>query len=325
MSPPPTMLLFTDASLRGWGAHLEDLVASGVWSEADQDLHINILELRAVWFALQSFQERLMGHRVALMSDNTTVVAYINKQGGTVSSSLWLLTKQVLTWAELNSVSLVGRFVPGHRNVLADQLSRRGQVISTEWSLHPRIVQGVFGVWGTPMVDLFATSLNNRLPVYCSPVPDPLAWKVDAFVVPWNDLDVYAFPPFAVIRLVLNRLLMSQRTRMTLIAPKWPQQEWYPDLLSLLVEEPIELPHWRNLLRQPHTQAVHTALGRVSLHAWRLSSEACEREGFLSQLRVRYPPRSEDHLPTYTRANGPSSVVGVVKGVSLRSQQLYNR
>ena len=325
MSPPPTMLLFTDASLRGWGAHLEDLVASGVWSEADQDLHINILELRAVWFALQSFQERLMGHRVALMSDNTTVVAYINKQGGTVSSSLWLLTKQVLTWAELNSVSLVGRFVPGRRNVLADQLSRRGQVISTEWSLHPRIVQGVFGIWGTPMVDLFATSLNNRLPVYCSPVPDPLAWKVDAFSVPWDDLDVYVFPPFAVIRLCINRVLMSRRTRVTLIAPKWPRQEWYPDLLALCVEEPLELPLWRNLLRQPHSQAVHGALGRLGLHAWRLSSVACEREVFLTQLQLRYPPRSGSPPPTSTRANGPFSVVGVVKGVSLRSQQLFSR
>ena len=325
MYPPPTMLLFTDASLNGWGAHLEELVASGVWTGTDRNLHINILEMRAVWLALLAFQERLMGHRVALMSDNTTVVAYINKQGGTVSSSLYLLTKQILTWAELHSVSLVGRFVPGHRNVLADQLSRQDQVISTEWSLHPRIVQAVFRSWGTPTVDMFATSLNNRLPVYCSPVPDPLAWKVDAFTVPWDGLDVYAFPPFPVIRLCINRVLTSQRTRVTLIAPKWPRQEWYPDLLALCVEEPLELPLWRNLLRQPHSQAVHGALGRLGLHAWKLSSEAYEREAFLSQLQLRYPPRSGSPPPTSTRANGPFSVVGVVKGVSLRSQQLFSR
>ena len=130
------------------------------------------------------------------MSDNTTVVSYINKQGGTVSSSLCSLVRQILTWAELNSVCLVGRYVPGHRNILADQLSRRGQVVSTEWTLHSRILQAVFEVWGTPMVDLFATALNRRLPVYCSPVPDPMAWQVDVFAV--------SFPPIAILRLVIN-------------------------------------------------------------------------------------------------------------------------
>ena len=101
------MLLFTDASWQGWGAHLQELVASGVWTQDEQNLHMNLLELRAVLLALQTFQDRLMGHRVALMSDNTTVVSYINKQGGTVLSSLYLLVRQVPTWAEFNSVTLV--------------------------------------------------------------------------------------------------------------------------------------------------------------------------------------------------------------------------
>ena len=153
-----------------------------------------------------------MGHHVALMSDNTTVLSYINKQGGLVSTPLYLLTRQILTWAESNSVSLIGRFVPGRRNILADQLSRRGQVLSTEWTLHPRIAQAVFEMWGTPMVDLFATALNRRLPVYCSPVPDPMAWHVDAFTAPWDHLEAYAFPPFPVLRLVLNRVLSVQPT-----------------------------------------------------------------------------------------------------------------
>ena len=99
---------------------------------------------------------------------------------------------------------LVGRFVPGHRNVLADQLSRQDQVIPTEWTLHSRVLQAVFRIWGTPMVDLFATALNRRLPVYCSPVPDPMAWEVDAFTMPWDHLDTYVFPPCAILRLVIN-------------------------------------------------------------------------------------------------------------------------
>ena len=325
MTPPPEMQLFSDASRRGWGAHLQELVASGVWTDDERNLHINLLELRAVLLALLAFQDRLMGHRVALMSDNTTVVAYVNKQGGTVSSSLYLLVRQVLTWAESHSVVLVGRYVPGRRNVLADQLSRQDQVVPTEWTLHSRVLQAVFEIWGTPMVDLFATALNRRLPVYCSPVPDPMAWQVDAFTVPWDDLDAYAYPPIAVIRPVINRVLMAKRLRLILIAPLWPQQEWFPDLLSLLVEEPVELPLWRNLLRQPQSQVVHGALGRLRLHAWRLSSIRSEREAFLDRLRARWPPASGPLRPMSTRASGPSSVIGAVRGVALRSQPLFSR
>ena len=37
-----------DASMEGWGAHMQELVASGVWTQDDQDLHINLLEMRSV-------------------------------------------------------------------------------------------------------------------------------------------------------------------------------------------------------------------------------------------------------------------------------------
>ena len=34
--------------------------------------------------------------------------------------------------------------------------------------------------WFTPHVDLFATHLNHKLPLYVSPIPDPKAWDVEA-------------------------------------------------------------------------------------------------------------------------------------------------
>ena len=170
-------------------------------------------------------------------------------------------------------------------------------MIPTEWTLHSRVLQAVFRIWGTPMVDSFATALNRRLPVYCSPVPDPLAWH-DAFTVPWDHLDAYAFPPCAILRLVINRVLMSSHLRLILIAPMWPQQEWYPDLLALLVEEPIELPLWRNLLRQLHTQAVHGALVRLRLHPWRLSSVPSERERERERDSLFTAHNRFSHLPS---------------------------
>ena len=69
-------------------------------------------------------------------TDNTTVVAYINKEGGMRSGSLCALLWRLLCWCNLRWVVLKARHIPGRLNVIADKLSRQGQVIQTEWSLH---------------------------------------------------------------------------------------------------------------------------------------------------------------------------------------------
>ena len=73
------------------------------------------------------------------------------------------------------NVHLDARYLPGENNVLADVLSRRGQVVGTEWSLHPQVERSLLRVWCNPSIDLFATCLNAKLPLYCSLVPDPQA------------------------------------------------------------------------------------------------------------------------------------------------------
>ena len=80
--PQPDFYLFMDASLNGWGAHLGDLSVSDQWSVQWSKEHINVLELRAVWLVLKSFRQVISGCQVLLSTDNTTVVAYLNKGGG---------------------------------------------------------------------------------------------------------------------------------------------------------------------------------------------------------------------------------------------------
>ena len=180
-TPAPDLHLYSDASSSGWGAHLLDQNVSGVWSAQEKLLHINLLEMKAMFLALQAFQEVVSGHHVTAMCDNSTVVAYVNKQGGTVSRPLCLLTSRLLRWAESFDVHLEARYLPGESNVLADVLSRRGQVVGTEWSLHPQVARALLRAWGNPSIDLFATCLNAKLPLYCSLVPDPQAVFEDAF------------------------------------------------------------------------------------------------------------------------------------------------
>ena len=95
---PPGLLLFMDASCGGWGAHLLDQRASGKWSEEEKMLHINLLEMKAVWLRLQSFQKIVTAHRVTVMCDNSTVVAYVSKPGGTHSRSMCELTSSLSIW-----------------------------------------------------------------------------------------------------------------------------------------------------------------------------------------------------------------------------------
>ena len=83
-TPVPDLHLYSDASSSGWGAHLLDQNVSGVWSAQEKLLHINLLEMKALFLGLQAFQEVVAGHHVTAMCDNSTVVAYVNKQGGTV-------------------------------------------------------------------------------------------------------------------------------------------------------------------------------------------------------------------------------------------------
>ena len=71
-------------------------------------------------------------------------------------------------WLEAQNIIIRARHIPSCLNVIADHLSRPNQPISTEWSLHPEIVQHIFRVWGTPEVDMFATLSNSHLPRFMS-------------------------------------------------------------------------------------------------------------------------------------------------------------
>ena len=88
--------IFTDASKEGWGAHLNEFTARGSWSVPESKLHINYLKLKAVLLALKEFQNLCTNQIVIVATDNTTVVAYINKEGGMKSGPLCALLWKIL-------------------------------------------------------------------------------------------------------------------------------------------------------------------------------------------------------------------------------------
>ena len=153
-----------------------------------------------------------------IATDNLTVVSYINKQGGTRSTSLLRLTVELFLWLESQGIIVRARHIPGCLNVIADHLSRPNQPIPTEWSLHPEIVKRIFRFWGTPEVDMFATLSNSHLPRFMSPVPKPTAPAVDALSQDWQGRSMYMFPPFPLLR-VMQKLRSTQVAEVILVAP----------------------------------------------------------------------------------------------------------
>ena len=263
--------LFTDASQKGWGAHLGKESISGIWRSQDSSLHINVLELKAVYMALKHFAPKLKKQNVLICSDNSTVVSYLNKQGGTKSFQMVALVWRIIAWATPREIQIRARHIPGSLNVIADALSRKDKVIHSEWELNQEVFNQLCQIWHKPVVDMFATANNTKLPVYVSPVPDQNAWNIDALSIPWQDLDGYAFCPVPILPHLVQKMTTYQ-CRMIVIAPGWPGMAWFWDLIELSARPPLTLPLWPQLLRQPRSNYFHRNLHFLNLHAWYLDS-----------------------------------------------------
>ena len=131
------------------------------WSLPESKLHINYLELKAVFLALKEFQDLCTDKIVLVATDSTTVVSYINK-GGMRSGPLCALVWRILTWCTSHQVTLKARHIPGQLNVVADKLSCLGQTIQTEWSLLQEVFQTICRRWDRPQIDLFASVCVTR-------------------------------------------------------------------------------------------------------------------------------------------------------------------
>jgi hypothetical protein len=142
-----------------------------------QGCHINVLELQAVFNALHHFRPFVSGKHVLVRLDNSTVVAYINRQG-MCSPRLCLLTRDLYLWAWDNHISLQAVHIPGVDNSIADAPSR-GKIRLTEWSLHRGVSEHLFAEIPKPNIDLFASAENAQLPVFCTTFHDPRAWALD--------------------------------------------------------------------------------------------------------------------------------------------------
>ena len=314
----PQTAILTDASTSfGWGAHWEDKTIAGVWTPQEASLHINFLEMKTVLFALQAWARELHDSCVLIRSDNTTVVQYIIRQGGTRSPALCTLAREIWSVALQYRIQLRAAHIAGKENIIADDLSRgRGCPPSTEWSMCDRTLEWMFNILGRPLVDLFAHKTNHKLPVYFSYRKDKEACEMDALSVPWDGMWGYAFPPFNIILMVLEHV-EKFNCQILLLAPRWERRPWFPLLLGLLYDYPVAIPHHPRLLKLPGTDRYHPDPEFLKLTIWPISGNGSKCREFLKQLRDSSWQPGEVVRRGSTVHNTESSAAGALRGVSI--------
>ena len=272
-APKPDVIITSDASTTGWGASYEGQTLAGRWFGEKRHKHINWLEMEAVRLTIAREAFNWRNKCIRFLIDNRTTVAYITKQGGTKSSEMTSLTRELLALTQKFDITLLANHLAGEKNAVADLLSRKGQVIKNEW----RLDETTFNLiqrespFGPATLDLFANALNHQLPRYGSPHHDDQAVLVDALTSPWPRVEViYAFPPTTILDKVVTRIREEKPPRLLLVAPDKPAATWFPSLKRIHSRK-VKLDKAR--LFQPHWQHEHHNPSSARLALWIIQGE----------------------------------------------------
>ena len=317
-----SIVMESNASNSGWGAACQGIRTGGRWTPSESVYHINYLELKAAFLALQTFMRQKSRVGVLLRMDNRTAIAYVNKMGGPTLSPLCTLALQIWEWCLDRDITLHAEYLPGRDNIEADWESRH-QKDSSDWQLLPLVFTTLNNRLGPFTIDLFASRTNAQLELYYSWKPDPAARAVDAFSVAWTGEKPYLFPPFNMIGRALTKIREEVVEFACLIAPAWPAQIWYPQLLKMLVRRPILLPNTTDLLCSPE-QCPHSLVieERMFLAAWPISGRDSQCKVFQTGLPVCSCNPGENTLIRHITQPGRSGVAGVLQSKLIRFQPL---
>lgn len=106
--------------LRSLCPGLQRVDRGGPWAPEDTQFHINYLELKAAFLALQAFAQETIDLHIQLFMDNRMAVAYLNRMGGTHSQLLCDMAKAVWEWCLERAITVHAEHLAGSSNTTAD-------------------------------------------------------------------------------------------------------------------------------------------------------------------------------------------------------------
>ena len=265
----------TDSSLSGYGGHdvTYNVEYNGFWTEQEKLFHINYLELKAAFLCLQYFCSNVTNEHIHLFMDNTVALKYISKMGGR-KPLLNALARQFWEWCEQRNIWVSAFHIPGELNKRADSLSRKKRKCNEdmEWAIQINIYEKICDKLGYSDIDLFASAKNHKHRRYVSYMPEKEAMAINAFSINWKYKLHYAFPPFSVIGRVLQKMC-DEEAEVVMVAPIFPSQPWFPQLLAQVSGQSYVLPRTNEVLYLPGTAKQHR-LTTMRMGAFRLSGNA---------------------------------------------------
>ena len=142
---------------------LQQDVNWGKWSEKEENLHINFLELIAAKFAIPTFTKEQSNIAIHLQIDNKTALSYVLKMGGTHNRELLHISKSIWSYLLSKQIAMSAEYLPSALNVHADWESRNAKD-NSEWKLDVLVFQEIVTHMRQPALHLFASKLCHQLP-----------------------------------------------------------------------------------------------------------------------------------------------------------------
>ena len=214
----PNLVIQTDASKPGWGAFWYGVSTGGDWSEKEEKLHINVLELIPAKFAILTFIKGQLNIAIHLQIYNKTALSYLLDIGGTHNRELLHISKSIWSYLLSKQIAMSAEYLPSALNVHADWESRNAKD-NSEWKLDISVFQEIVTHMRQSTLDLFASSICNQLPQYIAWKPDSGSITPDTFLNPWDREHGFAFPPFSLISQILREILEKKIDHLIIVTP----------------------------------------------------------------------------------------------------------
>jgi hypothetical protein len=275
---PPTFVITTDASTWGWAASLQqignhlsttslsppiNMCIQDRWDHLDSHSHINVLETKAILFAIKAFRKHIHNQVISIRADSIVALAVLRRMASHLSPGLNTLGAAIARlFSRYRVVVSDLTYIPSQSNPM-DSFSRQWSLarLSIEWPLRTNVFHYLCQFFNViPVVDVFATCSNAKVPRFWSRFLDPRAEAVNAFDQSWNPTRVggllYINPPFAMLPRTIAKIIRD-KAQALLIVPEWFSAEWWMQMTkccahplyvrlhsSIVMEQNVQNPRW---------------------------------------------------------------------------------
>ncbi|XP_069109284.1 LOW QUALITY PROTEIN: uncharacterized protein [Argopecten irradians] len=221
-------IVYSDASHTGFGGYVVDSpmgTSHGMWSESEMEKSSTWRELVTVDRVLLSMLHLFCGKKVKWYTDNQNVVSIVNK--GSMKADLQSIALSIFDTCVRNCISIDIDWVPRTENEKADYVSRI--VDCDDWGVSSDIFVYLDTLWGPHEIDWFASTNNNKLPVFFSRYWNVGSSGTDAFTADWHGVNGWFVPPVCIVHRVLCYMQQCGAYG-TMVVPMWRSASFWPFL-----------------------------------------------------------------------------------------------